>query len=208
MQGHASPFFFRSVCLLLLSGLLSGWLTGCTAVAPIDTHGKPDRALQQHLTALQHWNISGKLAVRSPNASESARMQWQQHGTRFDIHLSGPAGLKATRIHGTPDDVNFEQGEQQLHADSVAAVSQQLMGWSLPADKLVWWLRGLPAPDSRAQSMGYTNDGWLTTLTQDGWQIRFSDPQQPRPNVTLPGRIEANHGDTRITLIIKTWQLD
>lgn len=204
MRGHALPVFFRFVCWLLLSG----WLAGCATVAPIDTHGKPNITLQQHLTALQHWNISGKLAVRSPNASESARMQWQQNGARFDIHLSGPAGLKATRIHGTPNDVNFEQGEQQLHADSIEALSQQLMGWPLPADKLIWWLRGLPAPDSRAQTMRYANDGWLAELTQDGWRIRFSDPQQPKPNVTLPGRIEAERGDTRITLIIKTWQLD
>lgn len=208
MQGHALSVFSRSVCRWLLSVLLSGWIAGCATVAPIDTHGKPDLALQQHLTALQHWNISGKLAVRSPNASESARMQWQQNNVRFDIHLSGPAGLKATHIHGTPNDVNFEQGEQQLHADSIEALSQQLIGWPLPTDKLIWWLRGLPAPDSHAQTMRYANDGWLAELTQDGWHIRFSDPQHPKPNLTLPSRIEANRGDTRITLIIKTWQLD
>lgn len=189
--------------------LLCLWLAGCASTpASIDASGTPDAALQQRLSALRAWQVNGKLAVRSPDASESARMQWQQNGKHFDIHLSGPAGLKATRIHGTPDDVSFEQGDQQLHADSVEALSQQLIGWPLPADKLTWWLRGLPAPDSRAQKAGYTRDGRLAELTQGGWHILFSDPQQPGPRLTLPGRIEARHGDTRITLIIKTWQID
>lgn len=203
MQGQAS-LLFRSCCLLLLSiGIV-----GCATVAPVTTQGKPDTALQQKLAALQHWNINGKLAVRSSAASESARLQWQQNGARFDIHLSGPAGLKATRIHGTPSDVRFEQGEQQLHADSIEALSQQLIGWPLPADKLIWWLRGLPAPASTPQRVSYAQDGWLAELEQDGWTIQLSNPQQPAPHLTLPGRINVERGETRITLIIKTWQLD
>jgi outer membrane lipoprotein LolB len=205
MQGQARPLFLRLFSLLLLGS----WLVGCATVAPpTATNGKPDASLQQRLATLQHWNINGKLAVRSTATSESARLQWQQNGEQFDIHLSGPAGLKATRIHGTPHDVNFEQGEQTLHADSIAALSQQLVGWSLPADKLTWWLRGLPAPDSTPQRASYAPEGWLVALAQDGWDIRFSDPQQPRSDITLPGRIEATRGDTRITLIIKTWQFD
>ena len=204
MQGQTSRFFFRAFCLLLIGIALAG----CATVAPVTTQGKPDAALQQKLAALQHWNINGKLAVRSTAASESARMQWQQNGARFDIHLSGPAGLKATRIHGTPSDVRFEQGEQTLHTNSIEELSQQLIGWPLPADKLTWWLRGLPAPDSTPQRTSYAPEGWLAALSQDGWNIHFSEPQQPRSDITLPSRIEATRDDTRITLIIKTWQLD
>lgn len=204
MQGQTSRFFFRAFCLLLIGIALAG----CATVAPVTTQGKPDAALQQKLAALQHWNINGKLAVRSTAASESARMQWQQNGEQFDIHLSGPAGLKATRIHGTPNDVRFEQGEQTLHANSIEELSQQLIGWPLPADKLTWWLRGLPAPDSTPQRTSYAPEGWLAALSQDGWNIHFSEPQQPRSDITLPSRIEATRDDTRITLIIKTWQLD
>ncbi len=195
---------WRYVALLVLSVLVMGCATQPAAI----TSGKADLALQQRLAAITHWNASGKLAVRSANDSESARMQWLQNGERFDIQLSGPAGLKATRIHGMPNSVDFEQGEQRVHAASVEALSQQLIGWPLPADKLTWWLRGLPAPDSTPQKAGYAPAGWLAELEQDGWRIHFSNPQQPTPNITLPGRIDAERGDLRITLIIKTWQLD
>ncbi|MEZ5539144.1 MAG: lipoprotein insertase outer membrane protein LolB [Pseudomonadales bacterium] len=191
--------------LLLL--LLSALLTGCVT-KPMATNGKPDLALQQRLTEIQRWDASGKLAVRSTNNSESARLQWLQNGEQFDIQLSGPAGLKATRIHGTPNDVNFEQGEQRVHAASVEELSQQLIGWPLPAAQLTWWLRGLPAPKPSPQKASYAAEGWLAELEQDGWTIHFSDPQQPAPRITLPGRIDATRGELRITLIIKTWQLD
>lgn len=170
-----------------------------------DSHGTPDVALQKRLSAITQWQFSGKLAVRTPEQSESAQIQWQQASTHFDIRLSGPAGLKATRIHGKTGDVHFEQGSRRERADSAEALSQQLIGWPLPATGLAWWLRGLPAANSDVTSEGYTPEGWLAYLVQDGWTIHFSQ-HRTVGNVVLPGRMEAVHGDVRILLVIKEWQ--
>jgi len=186
--------------------LLLFWLSGCVTQQAIDISGNPDLALQKRLASASHWQFTGKLAVRTPEQSESARIQWQQDGEQFDIHLSGPVGLKATRIYGSPGDVNFEQGEHRLHADSVEALSEQLIGWPLPASELGWWLRGLPAPSPRAEAVGYSAEGWLSSLTQYGWTIQLNQ-HLTVGQLTLPGRIEAKQGDTQVILIIKDWQV-
>lgn len=197
------------ISLVRTTGLLviTAWLAAC-ASRPVYIQGEADAALQRQLTALQQWKLSGKLAVRAADLSESARIQWQQEAQRYDIQLSGPAGIKATHIYGTQHSAHFEQGDTRLVADSAEALSQQLIGWPLPARELTWWLRGLPAPDYPVQAARYTQTGWLTQLSQGGWQIDFSEPHTVNTHLILPGKIEARRGDTHITLIIKQWQVD
>lgn len=197
-----TPPLVRCFCLLLTLG----WLAGCAIQPAVEISGKPDLALQEQLTAATRWQFSGKLAVRTAEQSESAQVLWLQDGNHFDIHLSGPAGLKATHIYGTQGDANFEQGDRLASADSVEALSEQLVGWPLPATELTWWLRGLPATNARSRSVSYTTEGWLSYLAQDGWAIHFSN-QQRVGHLVLPGRIEATRGEVKIILVIKEWQV-
>lgn len=190
---------------VLLSCLLL-WLAGCALQPPVDVSGEPDRALQDRLTAIGHWQLDGKLAVRTPQQSESARVQWQQDGEGFDIRLSGPAGLKATRIYGMPGGVRFEQGDRRESAGSAEVLSERLIGWPLPAAGMTYWLRGLPAAGERPRAILYSAEGRLAQLEQEDWTIRFSD-YRSAGDVVLPGRIEAVRGDVRITLVIKQWTL-
>ncbi len=186
--------------------LLTLWMAGCASLQQPQVHGTPDLPLQNRLRAISHWQLEGKLAVRAPRQSDTARIQWQQDGEAFDIHLSGPAGLKATHIYGIPGGVRFEQGELREQAGSAEALSQKLIGWPLPATELTAWLRGLPSQHLKTTTIAYTATGLLSEIQQDDWRIRFSDYRNVQ-DVSLPGRIEAVRGDTRITLIIKQWQL-
>lgn len=197
-----SPLLVRYFSLLLALG----WLAGCAIQQPVDVSGAPDLALQKQLAAVDRWQFTGKLAVRTPERSETAQIVWQQDGGGYDIHLSGPAGLKATHIYGTPGDANFEQGDRHASADSVEALSEQLVGWPLPATELTWWLRGLPAASVRTKSVSYSTEGWLSYLAQDGWSIHFNNHQRVG-RLVLPGRIEAVRGDVKIILVIKEWQV-
>lgn len=192
----------------LLAGLcLLLWLGGCalTPPKPVVT-GNPDPVLQRQLAALQHWSMEGKLAIRTPDDSHSARIQWQQQGEGFDIHLSGPAGLKPTRIYGMPGGVVFEQGDRTERAGSAEALSEKLIGWPLPASELNFWLLGLPSSQLPVHTALYTDDGHLSELQQAGWVIHFSQYSQ-QGQLSLPGRIEAVRGNLAITLLAKQWTI-
>ncbi len=198
---------FIQSALLLLVVLGIG---GCSLSPPAaQQRGQANPLMQKRLHALKNWDIDGKLAVRTNHDSQSARLQWQQTGERFDIHLSGPAGLHASRIYGEPGDVVFERGEQKEHATTAAALSEKLIGWPLPTVELRYWLRGLPAPNLTVTQAAYLPNGNLTQLQQNGWSIQFSAYQhfenKERGVLLLPGRIEAKHGNMRIILLIKHW---
>jgi outer membrane lipoprotein LolB len=196
------PSLSRCFCVLVTIV----WLAGCATRQPVDISGTPDLALQKRLAAVDRWQFAGKLAVRTTGQSESAHIIWQQDGKGFDIRLSGPAGLKATHIYGMPGDANVEQGDRHASAESVEALSEQLVGWPLPADELTWWLRGMPASSQPVQSVGYTPEGWMAYLVQDGWTIQLGDHQHIS-GLVMPGRIEAVRGDIKIILVIKEWQV-
>ncbi len=57
-------------------------------------------------------------------------------------------------------------------AQSPEALLEEQLGWKLPVSHLVWWVRGLPAPDSKSR-LGLDNDSRLATLEQDGWQVEY-----------------------------------
>ncbi len=197
-----SPYRFLRPGLLILLALI----TGCAVHLPATIHGTPDRALQARLATISHWQLEGKLAVRSPQQSESARVQWLQDADSFDIHLSGPAGLKATHIYGMPGGVRFEQGERRESAGSAEVLSERLIGWPLPATEMTWWLRGLPAGNHPPDAIRYDTEGWLAELEQGDWTIHFSDYRMV-DGTALPGRIEAVRDDVKITLVIKQWTI-
>ena len=192
----------RSLVLLLCMG----WLAGCALRPAAPVTGQADRDHEASLARLHTWSVDGKLAIRAPGNSQTARLQWAQDGAAYDIHLSGPAGLKATRIQGQPGRVRFEQGSRQESAGSAEALAQRLLGWPLPAGGLVYWLRGLPDPGLPVARAEYGEGGMLLALSQAGWEIRFSG-YAPVNGIYLPGQLEARHGDYRVTLVVKRWVL-
>lgn len=189
---------------LAILGLALALLAGC-ATAPAVRTGQAE-AQRARVEALQAWSVDGKLAVRTATDAQTAQFAWRQDGEAFDIRLSGPAGLKATRIYGMPGGVVFEQGSRRERAGSAEGLSRRLVGWPLPVDGLVYWMRGLPDPGAAIEQAEYGADGLLAGLAQSGWEVRFAG-YQPVDGLQLPARLEARHGDVRVTLVVKRWVL-
>ncbi len=80
-------------------------------------------------------------------------------------------------------------------------------GWEIPVQALAYWIRGQPAPELPSAELQYGVDGHLAALTQGGWKIAYT-AWQPGTDETpaLPARIEAERGDSRVSLIVDGWQ--
>lgn len=192
----------------LIAGLLLGSLTGCQHML------KPANPMvTQQPVAATHFQLTGKIGVRTPQQSGSAFYAWAQEDQRFAIELSGALGIGQTRIEGGNGHFSLENSNTGLlKADSAEALLKQATGWQAPISQLPRWVMGMAiAPNSPAT---YDSQTRLATLTEQGWQVRFDylDAAQPRrPSRLIMTQALFDHtgqaaGENRVTLTIQTRQ--
>lgn len=193
----------------LVTAVLLVAVTACSSQKPQPSQPPAQSAQPQSADALQRWEATGKLGVRSPKENGSANLTWQQASGNYRIHLSGPLGAGATVISGSPAGVSLQSGsEPAVFASSPAQLTEQIMGWPLPVSEMFYWVRGLPAPGAVAGEQK-NSQGLLQSLQQAGWQLSFGGYQNVGP-YQLPTRIKAATnqaaGPVSVTVVIKDWQ--
>lgn len=155
------------------------------------------------LTLLQEWKIRGKIGVRTHSDGGSAYLDWSQAQDSFYITLSGPLGQGTTIISGNPTGARLEQSDGTYIAESPDQLVQEHTGWEIPIKNLLYWVKGMPAPDS-LPNLTYNNLGTLATLQQDGWELNF-DQYGELMGTLLPQKIRIQKGELKVTVIIKDW---
>lgn len=194
--------------LLLLALLLA--LTACSNLHQPETleFGGDAAAWNAHRKAvdpLDSWTLQGKLGVKAPSESGSGTVLWLQQRDYYDIRLSGPLGRGATRIQGDDRGVTLDiAGQPTLTAESAEDLLEQQIGWRLPVENLLWWVRGLPAPDSPSR-LQLNPDSRLARLAQAGWTVEYSRYQEVE-GVQLPQRLQLSGHDMLLTLVITRWE--
>ena len=168
-----------------------------------------DADYQQQLLQLEHWSLRGRLNIRSNNDNETININWQQDADTFEINLSGTLGLGAVRIAGDATGVVVEKaGEDPLQADSLETISADILGYAFPAPELLYWIRGLPAPDREAE-ITYNREGLVATLSQPDaqgrrWELQYDNYQETTGHF-LPGRLRLEQTPYRLTFLISAW---
>lgn len=197
----------RPLLLLLLATLL----TACSSLhqrETLDFGGDAD-AWQTHRATVQpvhSWTLQGKIGVRSPAESGSGTLTWLQDQDRYDIRISGPLGRGATRLQGSKQGVTLDMaGQPSVQARSAEALLEQQTGWRLPVEHLLWWVRGLPAPDSPSR-LQLDSQSRLARLAQAGWTVEYSRYQEVN-GLQLPQRLQLSARDILLTLVITQWNL-
>ena len=200
----------RSLLMLCLLGVLAG----CSNLLPKESlDGSGDvtqwKTHKQTLAGLDGWQITGKVGIRSRiggrTENGSATLFWLQRQDYHDIRLSGPLGRGAARLTGRQGQVELEVANQgRYQAESAEALLQEHLGWRLPVSHLLWWVRGLPAPDSRSR-LALDGDSRLARLEQDGWRVEYLRYAE-HDGYWLPERLKLKGPDIDITLVVKDWQ--
>ena len=191
--------------ILLLSMILI-----VAACVPPPVRRAPDAALLQAqaareaaLAAHPDWSLSGHIAISDGMDGGSGRIDWKQHGTDFDIHLSAPVTRQSWRLVREAGRVRLEGLEGgTLEGTDAEALLYQALGWMVPVDALASWARGARA-SSDAQ-LAFGADSLPSLLTEDGWSVEYrawdagGDPPRPK-------KVFAAQGESKVRLSVDRW---
>ncbi|MDG9882865.1 lipoprotein localization protein LolB [Pseudomonas putida CSV86] len=198
--------FLRHLLTFSLIALLAG-CAGFGSKEAVQGQGSPQlwKEHKARLSTLDGWQINGKVGIRAPKDSGSGTLFWLQRQDYYDIRLSGPLGRGAARLTGRPGQVVLEVANQgRFEAPTPETLLAEQLGWELPVSHLVWWVRGLPAPDSKSR-LTLDGDSRLASLEQDGWQVEYTRYTEQN-GYWLPERIKMHGQDLDVTVVLKEWQ--
>ncbi|WP_422910048.1 lipoprotein insertase outer membrane protein LolB [Pseudomonas sp. MAC6] len=198
--------FVRHLLVFSLITLLAG-CAGLTSKEALEGQGDAQswQAHKQRISSLDAWQINGKVGIRAPKDSGSGTLFWLQRQDYYDIRLSGPLGRGAARLTGRPGEILLEVANQgRYQAASPEQLLQDQLGLNLPVSHLLWWIRGLPSPDSKSR-LNLDGQSHLAQLSQDGWYVEYLSYAEQN-GFWLPERIKLSGFDLQVTLVIKDWQ--
>ena len=196
----------RHLLVFSLIALLTG-CAGLTSKEALEGQGDAQswQAHKQRISSLDAWQINGKVGIRAPKDSGSGTLFWLQRQDYYDIRLSGPLGRGAARLTGRPGEILLEVANQgRYQAASPEQLLQDQLGLHLPVSHLLWWIRGLPSPDSKSR-LNLDGQSHLAQLSQDGWYVEYLSYAEQN-GFWLPERIKLSGYDLQVTLVIKDWQ--
>jgi len=155
----------------------------------------------------QQWEITAKLGIRVPDQSGSVSLTWQQLDTSYRIRVQGPLGQGSGIIYGNADRVVIKRpGKPLLSSSNAAGLIRETFGWEFPLNELKFWIRGMPTPNTVITSEKQNASGLLENLQQARWSMEYSRYQKV-DQWFLPGKIVAQQGETRLTMIIRKWAI-
>lgn len=194
---------------LLTTALLIACCTivSCTTAPPAQVNSDWVRQ-SDLLRQLESWQLRGRVNVRYNNESHTPRIQWAQQNLDYNIRLWGTFNAGSTTIVGRPGFVTLEQNGDVVSASSPEDLILQQLGYELPVSYLEYWVKGLPAPESRAD-LSFNELNQLVGIYQDGWTVSYSDPRQ-YGSLTLPRQIELTRpqNDIRLRFVGLNWTVD
>ena len=191
--------------LSILSALLATFMLGgcATLMKPSDD---ADRAWDQRVAVLEQIDrFTLKARVASGGVfGIKGNLVWRQRPDDFDMSVSGPFGIGAISLSGTPSLVTVETKNGSYVTPDPEDYLRKNMGWTFPVEGLRYWALGLPSPLTDAE-IEVDQAGRLLSLEQDDWQLEYSEYQQVA-GLQLPRKFSASHPEVKIKVVIDEWQ--
>ncbi|MBT4522452.1 MAG: outer membrane lipoprotein LolB [Halieaceae bacterium] len=181
-------------------------LTGCAGQTIRQTEQLSWSDHRRQLINLTNWKVTGKLALRTAEQSESGSMIWRQQEDDTQLNLSGPLGVGATTIAATSSDLEIRRnGQIHIYDISTPETIIRDTGWDLPVHALPHWLKGMATPRLEVGDQ-VVEQGLLRRLEQQGWIVTYQAYRQFE-HYMLPTQLRIERDQTRARVIIRQWKI-
>ncbi len=199
---HSRNILFSAIVPLILG------ISGCATLPPPSPQQPTTSSVnQQHLATLasiKTFSLKGRLGVVSNPRGFSGGIDWQHQTAEDNIDVYSPVGGKVANIVKTPDGVTLtEQDGRSVKARDAGALTETTLGWRLPLEGLSDWALGKPTA-SKIDAATWNEQGHLTTLKQDGWDIEYQNYAE-NSGYFLPGKIILKSEKVNLKLLVEKW---
>ncbi|MEX2524988.1 MAG: lipoprotein insertase outer membrane protein LolB [Gammaproteobacteria bacterium] len=199
---------FPSRCYIPL--VLLCLLSACATRPPVP-EGEQNRAWQRHsdrIAGLTQWELKGRIALRVEEEGWTASLHWRQEEAAYVIRILAPMGQGRYELRGNASTVQLRMPDNRvLYAQDAQTLLRDNLGWQLPVEGLVWWVRGLPAPDNTPDTLKLDKRGRLQELQQDGWRVLYDHYGLFSGGIALPEKLTIERPGLRLRLLIHSWAI-
>ncbi|GHD62020.1 lipoprotein insertase outer membrane protein LolB [Jeongeupia chitinilytica] len=165
-------------------------LAGCASVPPPPAAGD--------LVAL------GRVSIKRPQGNDYANFVWTWHAAESRLALNNPLGQTLAELTMTASGASYRDAEGRvLSAADADALLLDGLGWSVPVNGLVHWLKGEADPASPAT---VSDADGKRTIVQAGWRIELSEWLPRTAGQPLPRRLHLTRPDLDLRIAISEWQ--
>ena len=195
------PFLRLHLTILTFLVILAMLLGGCAGLSSTP----PVAAIPAQLESAT-FAMNGRISANHQGNRQSAGLRWMHQNSYDEILLLAPLGYTVARVYRDAQKVTLEDGDKSYQADDAETLMEQVLGWHLPLNGLHKWVLGLP--DSSAVTRIERDDlGRILVLHQSGWEVRYLRYALASPD-SLPSRLQLNHEDLKLLLLIDKWEWD
>ena len=188
-------------------------ISACSSIGekPLSQQSQVDW-VQYQLEAgrINQWDLRARAAIFVDDDVHNIGLSWQRDEDDFVMILEAPFGQGVIRIESSNDTdlpikLSLPDG-QVVYGQDAETTLQSVVGWSIPVNGLVFWIKGLPQK-SDSFSHHLNGDGRLESLLQNGWRINFLEYFDfGDPAKGLPRKLYLKHERLALKIVIEHWQ--
>lgn len=170
-------------------------------------HYLPWAYRKTQLNSIQNFRVNGNLAIHTTSDHGlNTSFSWEQINAHYQLSFFGPFGIQSAVLNGDPNHVSLTTRQQTYKAQSPECLLHDQLGLNLPVSQFFYWLRGLPAPQSR---FTFNLDAYnrIMQLRQSGWHVvyqHFSNIGK----IDLPDRICLSNKQWQVRLLLNHWDIN
>ena len=195
------------------AAFIAAFFCACAQVPPVPEEARARFAEREPaLASLVRWELSGRVGMRTSEGGGSLALVWRRSPERQTLDFANPLGKRVLRVEEDAHGAHAVDAQQRHYrGKDVESLLAETLNMQVPLAGLVYWIRGLPLPDTADQS-SFDRFGRLQRLAQLGWDIEFLDYARVN-DLELPAKIFLRYENTaqpdtaalQLRLVINQW---
>jgi outer membrane biogenesis lipoprotein LolB len=180
-------------------------LSGCASLPnePADS-ARPTATVTTPKVAV-NFSLSGRISVRIDDRLDSAKIVWERNQNEERLKFFTPFGsqlAEVSRFKGGR--TTMIQGSETTAAESIAELTQALLGVALETDEVARWVQG----DGLTENVPFdfaSADGTVWRVTAEKFESAPST-NESKDHHRFVSRLTATKGATRVRFVIDEWK--